>query len=146
MLWRHRCARAGTTTGQGRRNRDGRRRPLRRDRGATPEGRRPVVLAVCPVQSENGRDNTHGLGCRSLYAPQKGTPNSQPRVSDLSAPEILGHRAGCGGHPAGRFSHTEMCDGLVEVNGSRVQVAQRSLSVMPACRAMRSSSEGDTYL
>jgi len=39
-----------------------------------------------------------------------------------------------------------MCDGLVEVNGSRVQVAQRSLSVMPACRAMRSSSEGDTYL
>ncbi len=44
------------------------------------------------------------------------------------------------------FSHTEMCDGLVEVNGSRVQVAQRSLSVMPACRAMRSSSEGHTYL
>ena len=38
------------------------------------------------------------------YAPQGATPKALPRVSGLSAPSILGQRAGCGGRPAGRSS------------------------------------------
>ena len=74
--------------------------------------------------------------------PMRNLLNGRPCASHRG----LHLRAGSRTHSGGCFSHTEMCDGLVEVNGSRVQVAQRSLSVMPACRAMRSSSEGDTYL
>jgi len=42
------------------------------------------------------------------------------------------------------FSQTETCDVLSSVNGSRVQLAQRPRKLMPARRAIRSSSEGHT--
>ena len=42
------------------------------------------------------------------------------------------------------FSQTETCFVLSLVNGSRVQLLQRSHSVMPASRAIRSSSDGHT--
>ena len=42
------------------------------------------------------------------------------------------------------FSQTETCWVLSLVNGSRVQPSQRSRSVMPASRAIRSSSDGHT--
>ena len=43
-----------------------------------------------------------------------------------------------------RFSHTDTCAVLSPVNGSRRHPAHRSRNVMPASRAMRSSSEGHT--
>ncbi len=42
------------------------------------------------------------------------------------------------------FSQTETCLVLSLVNGSRFQPLQRSRSVIPASRAIRSSSEGHT--
>jgi hypothetical protein len=42
------------------------------------------------------------------------------------------------------FSHTEMCVLLSPVKGSRFQSLQRSRNVMPASRAIRSSSDGHT--
>ena len=42
------------------------------------------------------------------------------------------------------FSQTETWEVLSSVNGSRVQSAQRSRRVMPARRAIRSSSAGQT--
>ena len=42
------------------------------------------------------------------------------------------------------FSQTETCLVLWLVNGSRFQPLQRSRSVIPASRAIRSSSEGHT--
>lgn len=42
------------------------------------------------------------------------------------------------------FSQTETCDVLASVNGSRVHPAHRSRRVMPARRAIKSSSEGQT--
>ncbi len=42
------------------------------------------------------------------------------------------------------FSHTETCLVLSLVNGSRFQPLQRSRSLMPAMRAIRSSSAGHT--
>ena len=42
------------------------------------------------------------------------------------------------------FSQTETCFVLSAVNGERSQSAQRSRSSIPASRAMRSSSEGET--
>ena len=41
--------------------------------------------------------------------------------------------------------HTETCDLLELVNGRRCQSAQRETRLMPAIRAMRSSSAGHTY-
>ena len=50
------------------------------------------------------------------------------------------------GHVADRgFSQTETCFVLSLVNGSRVQLLQRSRSARPASRAIRSSSDGHTY-
>ena len=43
------------------------------------------------------------------------------------------------------FCQTETCALLALVNGSRFQSLQRSRRVIPASRAMRSSSEGHTY-
>jgi hypothetical protein len=43
------------------------------------------------------------------------------------------------------FSQTEMCLRLSLVNGSRRQPLQRSRSPSPARRAIRSSSDGQTY-
>ena len=45
---------------------------------------------------------------------------------------------------AGAFSQTETCFVLSLVNGSRFQPLQRSRSVIPASRAIRSSSDGHT--
>jgi hypothetical protein len=42
------------------------------------------------------------------------------------------------------FSHTETCVVLSLVKGSRFQPLQRSRRVMPASRAIRSSSDGHT--
>ena len=42
------------------------------------------------------------------------------------------------------FCHTETCEPLSDVNGSRFHPAQRSVSRMPAIRAIRSSSAGHT--
>ncbi len=42
------------------------------------------------------------------------------------------------------FSHTETCFVLSAVNGERSQSAQRSRSSIPASRAIRSSSAGET--
>jgi hypothetical protein len=46
--------------------------------------------------------------------------------------------------PTGQFSQTETCFGLSPVNGSLFQPPQRSRNVIPASRAMRSSSDGHT--
>ena len=43
------------------------------------------------------------------------------------------------------FSQTETCFLLLLVKGSRIQSLQRSRKVMPASRAIRSSSDGQTY-
>ena len=54
-----------------------------------------------------------------------------------------------GGHPgygAAIFSQTETCDRQSPVKGSRDQPPQRSRRVIPASRAIRSSSPGHTYL
>ena len=47
-------------------------------------------------------------------------------------------------HAEAGFSQTEMCFVLSLVNGSRFQPLQRSRSVIPARRAIRSSSAGHT--
>ena len=60
---------------------------------------------------------------------------------------LAGHRRnvtdGPRAQPAG-FSQTETCLRLSLVNGSRFQPPQRSRSVIPASRAIRSSSDGHT--
>src|SRR5205814_5976276 len=46
--------------------------------------------------------------------------------------------------PHAGFSHTESCFVLSAVKGERSQSAQRSRSAIPASRAIRSSSAGET--
>jgi hypothetical protein len=46
---------------------------------------------------------------------------------------------------AAGFSHTETCERLSVVKGSRFQLAQRSRKRSPASCAIRSSSDGHTY-
>ncbi len=75
---------------------------------------------------------------------------AQRRVRELVA--ILADRAGpprprgpvqqLGGQ---RFAYTDTCAGLRPVNGSRCHPPQRSSKVIPARRAIRSSSAGQTY-
>ena len=52
--------------------------------------------------------------------------------------------AGPGARRYGAFCHTEMWLLLSPVNGARCQSLQRSRKVMPASRAIRSSSDGHT--
>ena len=47
-------------------------------------------------------------------------------------------------HASAPFCHTEMCSVLSLVNGARDQALQRSRNVIPASRAIRSSSAGQT--
>ena len=64
-------------------------------------------------------------------------PRREPHTSSVPA-RASRNRAGFA------FSHTEMCFVLSLVNGSRFQPLQRSRSVIPAIRAIRSSSAGQT--
>ena len=57
----------------------------------------------------------------------------------------LGDSRSCRRYRGAGFSQTETCRVLSLVNGSRAQPLQRSRSLMPASRAIRSSSEGHTY-
>jgi hypothetical protein len=61
---------------------------------------------------------------------------SEDVVGNPDRPRVRGDRH--------RFSQTERCLRLSAVNGSRAQPLQRSRSRMPASRAIKSSSAGDT--
>jgi hypothetical protein len=78
--------------------------------------------------------------CGALYWPPQslGQPAASRRETENETccqPDALGEPV---------FSQTETCLVLSLVNGSRFQPLQRSRSVIPASRAIRSSSEGHT--
>jgi hypothetical protein len=66
------------------------------------------------------------------------TVHNAPRAGDL------GHSTGQNPYGSGT-RHTLTCEGLSPVKGERSHQAHRCSSVMPAIRAIRSSSAGHTY-
>ena len=72
--------------------------------------------------------------------PQRSTPHSACATL-ISHDDLLASAQ----HQSSTFSHTEMWLGSSAVSDARSQLVQRSRSRIPASRAMRSSSEGQTY-
>jgi hypothetical protein len=101
-------------------------------------GIEPALVACLP-----GAD--HGSWARrSTTATAPGSPSTR---AGSSATSSTGRRRRRGVDPVAQspgFSQTETCLVLSLVNGSRRQPAQRSRRVIPARRAIRSSSAGHT--
>jgi hypothetical protein len=96
----------------------------------------------CPVVSIGVQSGALARACA-------GAASAASTTASRSVPRAVTDRLQLpGGKPCQRsyFCQTEMCLLLRLVNGSRVQSLQRSRSVIPARRAIRSSSDGHTYL
>ncbi len=87
--------------------------------------------------------------------PVPGRPVISTRSSAGHSARLMGLRSRCHDDPptepapatvqeSASFSHTETCEVLAPVNGSRLHPLQRSRRRIPAIRAMRSSSAGQT--
>ena len=94
--------------------------------GGGPERHPAVALEALDLLRTHSRDSSEVLGVRELE-----------RADD----EPLGLDRQLDSQP---FSQTDTCFVLSAVNGARSQSAQRSRSLMPASRAIRSSSARET--
>ncbi|SHK26653.1 hypothetical protein SAMN05421803_116122 [Nocardiopsis flavescens] len=115
------------------------------------DGAGPRPTASCPTADRAEA----GAGRNGWPTGPTGTAPADPAPGAPAAARRTRHRsgnrgaAGVGGPGrAGQstvFSHTDTCFSLSSPNGVRCQSSQRCTSRMPAIRAIRSSSAGQTY-